>query len=74
MAWVEVFTRKLYRDMLLDGIRNCEQEKGLVVHALCIMRNHVHLVLSAKNNDVSEILRDLKKWTSKQIIKEITNK
>ena len=31
-------------------------------------------MLSAKNNDVSEILRDFKKSTSKQIIKEITNK
>jgi putative transposase len=35
------------------------------------MSNHVHLVLSAKNNDTSDILRDFKKFTSKQIIKAI---
>jgi putative transposase len=41
------------------------------VHAWCIMSNHVHLIISAKNNDVSDILRDFKKFTSKQIIKAI---
>ena len=35
------------------------------------MSNHVHLVVSAKNNDTSDILRDFKKFTSKQIIKAI---
>jgi REP element-mobilizing transposase RayT len=35
------------------------------------MSNHVHLVVSAKNNDTSEILRDFKKFTSKEIIKSI---
>lgn len=36
------------------------------------MSNHVHLVVSAKNNDTSDILRDFKKFTGKQIIKAIT--
>lgn len=36
------------------------------------MSNHIHLVVSAKNNDTSDILRDFKKFTSKQIIKAIT--
>lgn len=72
VEWVDVFTRKSYRDILLDSIRFCQKEKGLLVHAWCVMSNHVHLVLSANNNDTSEILRDFKKFTSKQIIKEIT--
>lgn len=71
VEWVDVFTRKEYRDILLDSIRHCQKEKYLVVHAWCIMSNHVHLVISAKNNNTSDILRDFKKFTSKQIIKAI---
>lgn len=72
VEWVDVFTRKEYRDILLDSIRHCQREKGLLLHAWCIMSNHVHLVVSAKNNDISDVLRDFKKFTSKQIIKAIS--
>jgi putative transposase len=72
IEWVDVFTRKEYRDIMLDSIRHCQKEKGLMVHVWCIMSNHVHLVISAKNNDISDILRDFKKFTGKQIIKAIT--
>ena len=37
------------------------------------MTNHVHLVVSAKQNNTSDVLRDFKKFTSKQIIQAITN-
>ena len=67
-AGVDVFTRKDYRDIVLESIRHCQNQRGLVVHAWCIMSNHLHLVISAKNHDLSEILRDFKKFTSKQII------
>jgi REP-associated tyrosine transposase len=42
--WIDVFSRKLYRDIVLDSIRHCQAEKGLLVHAWCIMSNHLHLV------------------------------
>ena len=71
VEWVDVFTRKEYRDVVLDSIRFCQKEKGLLVHAWCIMSNHVHMVVSAVNNDTSDILRDFKKFTSKQLIKAI---
>jgi putative transposase len=71
VEWVDVFTRREYRDIVLDSIRHCQQEKGLLLHAWCLMSNHIHLVISAKNNDTSDILRDFKKFTSKQIIKAI---
>jgi len=47
--------------------------KGLLLHGWCIMSNHVHLAVSAKNNNLSNVLRDFKKFTSKQIIKAIQN-
>jgi REP element-mobilizing transposase RayT len=73
VEWIDVFTRKDYRDILLDSIRFCQNEKGMILNAWCIMSNHVHLIASAKNNDLSDILRDFKKFTSKQIIAAIEN-
>ena len=75
VEWVDVFTRKEYRDIVVESIRYCQQEKGLLLHAWCLMSNHIHLIVSATNNDTSDILGDFKKFTSKQIIKAIeTNK
>ena len=69
--WVDVFTRKGYRDIVLESLKYCQSEKGLLLHCWCIMSNHLHLILSAKNHDLSDILRDFKKFTSKQIIEAI---
>ena len=71
VEWIDVFTRKDYRDIVLDSIRFCQAEKGLLLHSWCIMSNHLHLVVSAKNNNLSHVLRDFKKFTSKQIIDAI---
>ncbi len=71
VEWVDVFTRQCYRDIVLDSIRHCQVNRGLSLHCWCIMSNHLHLILSAKNNDLSDVLRDFKKYTSKQICKAI---
>jgi REP element-mobilizing transposase RayT len=71
VEWVDVFTRREYRDIVLESLRYCQEKKGLLVHCWCIMTNHVHLVLSAQNSDTSDILRDFKKFTSKKILKAI---
>ncbi len=73
VEWVDVFTRKEYRDVVLESVKYCQQEKGLILYSWCLMSNHVHLVVSATSKNISEILRDFKKYTSKQIIKAITD-
>lgn len=71
--WVDVFTRKEYKDILIESLKYCQKERGLQIYSWCIMSNHVHLVVSASNHDTSEIVRDFKKFTSKEIIKAIKN-
>lgn len=70
-GWVDVFTRSQYSDIVLDSWRYCQQEKGLLLHAWCIMSNHLHFIASSKNADLSGTLRDFKTFTSKAIIKAI---
>ena len=70
--WIDVFTGKKYRDVLIDSLAYCRKEKGLELYGYVIMSNHVHLIARAKEGfELSNILRDFKKHTSKQIIKLI---
>jgi REP element-mobilizing transposase RayT len=71
VEWVDAFTRNGYRDIVIDSLRHCQEEKGLKLYDWCIMSNHVHLLVRAKNENLSDILRDFKKFTSRQIIKAI---
>ena len=66
--WIEALTRNEYKEIIVESQKYCISEKGLNLHAWIIMSNHVHLIVSAKKEFViSHILRDLKKYTSKQI-------
>ena len=70
--WADVFSRQTYIDELINSLRYCQQEKGLEIFAWVIMSNHCHLILRATgNNRLSDIIRDLKKHTSKSIYKAI---
>jgi putative transposase len=73
VAWVDVFTRKEYRDIVIESLQYCQREQGLEIYAWCIMSNHVHLIISAKENNVSDVLGNFKKFTSKKIIAAILN-
>ena len=69
--WVDVFTRKDYADIVEDSLNFCIEKKGLIVYGYVIMSNHVHLLIQAKHNNRSDVLRDFKKFTSQRIINAI---
>jgi REP element-mobilizing transposase RayT len=69
--WIDVFTRQDYVNIFLDSISFCQKEKGLLVYAWVVMTNHVHLILRSEKEPLSEIIRDIKKFTATQIVKAI---
>ena len=72
VGWIDVFTRKQYKDILVESLRYCQQEKGLELFSWCIMSNHVHLIARAKEGSrLPDILRDYKKYTAKLVLKAI---
>lgn len=72
VEWVDVFTRRAYKDLLVDSLRHCQEKKGLLLYAWVIMSNHVHLIAAAKEGHaLPDILRDLKKYTASQLLKAI---
>jgi putative transposase len=74
VGWVDIFTRKPYRDSVVESLKYCQKEKGLELYGFVIMSNHIHLIARASDGyALSDILRDLKKYTPKQIINTIQN-
>lgn len=71
--WVDVFTRPLYKQIIIDSLAYCQKEKGLNIHAWVLMSNHLHMLLSASGQPgrvtcLTDILRDFKKFTSKKVM------
>ena len=72
VGWVDVFTRKEYRDIFIESLEYCQKNKGLRLFGWCLMSNHFHMICCADDGyEMSGILRDLKKFTSKEILKAI---
>ena len=70
--WLNVFTRRSYKDTIVDSLNYCIAQKGLIVYNWCLMSNHLHLIASAKEDaKLSDIIRDFKKFTAKKIIEQI---
>jgi len=68
IQWVDVFTRKQYSDIVVESLNFCVENKGLKVHAWCLMSNHIHLIISCDPPyQLSDIIRDFKKYTSHMI-------
>lgn len=72
VGWVDVFTRKRYCEIVIESLKYCQSKKGLIIYAWCLMSNHIHLIVQSGNGDLSNILRDFKKFTSAEIIKAIS--
>jgi REP element-mobilizing transposase RayT len=71
VGWVDVFSREIYKEIFINSLKYCQENKGLKLHAWVIMTNHVHLIISSQTNKIEHIVRDFKKYTSKQIINAI---
>lgn len=70
--WIDVFTRNEYKNIVVESLSYCQKKKGLVLYAWCIMSNHVHLIISSIADCLlQDILRDLKRYTSKTIVEAI---
>ena len=72
VGWIDIFIRKIYRDIVIESLKYCQKEKGLEIFAHVIMSNHIHLIANARAGySLSGILRDFKKFTSKKMILSI---
>jgi REP element-mobilizing transposase RayT len=71
--WVDVFTRQRYRDIVIDSLNFCISQKCLEVHGYVIMSNNLHMLLRSSSANLSDTIRDFKRFTARNIIDTIRN-
>jgi putative transposase len=75
VEWADLFTRVEYKEVLIESLKYCCKEKGLILHAYVIMSNHIHLIISRQEDGkiFPSIIRDFKKFTAFCLLKRIKN-
>ena len=53
VEWVDVFTRKRYRDIIVDALNYCSRHKQLEIYGYVIMSNHFHLALETPEGNLA---------------------
>ncbi len=69
--WIDVFSRKNYRDCIIDCLDFCIKNKEMTLYGYVIMSNHIHLIVQSKDGKLSDLIRDFKKFTAKAILDKI---
>ncbi len=68
VEWVDLFSRKCYKDIVIESFKYCIANKGLKIHAYIIMTNHIHAIVSSgPEKDLSVIIRDFKRFTAREL-------
>ena len=69
--WVDIFSRKSYRDIVIESLDFCIKTKGLKVYGYVVMTNHIHLIAHSPDGRLSDIVRDFKKFTARKILETV---
>src|SRR5690606_18250334 len=74
IRWIDVYIRDIYREIFYESISYCQKGKGLEIYAYCIMTSHIHMIIGKTGAlTFSDIIRDLKSFTSRHTRKAIEN-
>ena len=70
VGWVDLFSRKECKEILIESLKFCQKNKGLIIYAYVVMESHMHIIVSAEkaSKGLSAIVRDFKKFTSKKLL------
>jgi REP element-mobilizing transposase RayT len=68
--WVDIFTRKFYKDIIIDCFKYMIDNKDFQLYAYVIMSNHIHLIAQSVGR-LSDNIRDIKKFTRIKLVQAI---
>ena len=60
VVWADIFSRQVYRDVVIDSFKFCRHSKGMELSAYVIITNHVHVIIRSKTGELSGLVRDFK--------------
>jgi REP element-mobilizing transposase RayT len=70
-GWVDVFTRKEYKDILVQNLAHCQKQEGLEIYCYVIMSNHLHMIARRERADLAELMGRFKSFTAKKLLEAI---
>ena len=68
VEWVDIFTRQVYRDIVIDSLKFSQQNKSLEIYAFVVMSNHLHLIIRSGIGKLSDTIGEFKSFTAKKIL------
>jgi REP element-mobilizing transposase RayT len=69
---VDIFIRPVYKQIIVHSLNHFIDHKGLTVFAWCLMTNHLHLLVQARENSVvAELEKEYKSFTTQKILEAI---
>ena len=73
IEWIDVFTRIIYKDIVLDSWKHCQKEKDLEIYGWVIMTNHIHMIVGTRGRPLDKIIGEMKSYTSRMLRKALQN-
>jgi putative transposase len=71
--WLPLFESPTYRQIILDSLAYLREHKSIELNAFVVMSTHLHAVFWPHGNvNISDVLRDFKRHTSRAISREAT--
>src|SRR5690349_6186774 len=67
VRWLPIFISGPYFGILANSLRHMRAHRDLSVHGYVFMPTHMHAIVTARQDDLSEVMRDFKRFTSKMI-------
>ena len=71
VEWVDIFIENIYKYFLCDSMNYCAIENEMEIFAYVIMSTYLHMIARSKNENLSVVVRDFKKYTSGKLISNI---
>ena len=72
--WIDLFTHVTQKQLIVDSLKYCQENKGLNILGCSLMPCHLHLIANTKIPfDLDNVVRDFKRHTSKYAIFLIEN-
>ena len=69
---VDIFIRPFFKQIIVESLNYFIEKKGLIVYGWCLMTNHLHLIVEAKDgHDLPGLIRDFKTFTAKIILEDL---
>lgn len=68
---IVLFREISYKNIIIECVKYWQSNRGLIIYNWCLMDDSLHLIASSKENNLKNILDDLKSYISQVVVSSI---